>query len=78
MKHPKRMAALYLVLFTLTVWIQAAVAITLDTQVTACNRVPRQETPVILVQTKSQLIGTTDANGSTMVVGTILFTESTT
>jgi hypothetical protein len=72
------MAALYLVIFTLTVRIQAAVAITLDTQVTASNRVPRQETPVILVQTKSQLIGTTDANGSTMVVGTILFTETTT
>ena len=72
------MAALYLILFTLTIWIQAAVAITLDAQVIARNRVPRHETPVILVQTKSQLIGTTDANGSTMVVGTILFTESTT
>ena len=71
-------AVLYLVLFTLMVWIQAVVAVPMDVQFAARNRVSRQETPVVLVQTKSQLISTTDASGSTMLVGTILVTESTT
>ena len=78
MKCAKKIAALYLFLFTLMVWIHAVVAFPMDVRFAVRNRVSRQETPVVLVQTKSQLIGTTDASGSTIVVGTIVVTESTT